>query len=189
MEDIIITRHIVPCGELVIGSTEGRLCLCDWVNGWHSAQTSERIKKYKRSRFTVGTADVNIMTARQLDEYFCGQRRAFDVPLMLLGTDFQKHVWEELRNIPYGTTVSYAEQARRLCVPKAIRAVANANGANPISIILPCHRVIGSNSSLTGYGGGLEVKKFLIELEKNEEDIYGCARKEIYKEKERDERR
>lgn len=83
----------------------------------------------------------------------------FDVPLLFVGTDFQKTVWNELLNIPFGTTVSYGEMARRIGMPKAVRAVANANGANAMSIFVPCHRVIGSNRSLTGYGGGLEAKQ------------------------------
>ena len=101
----------------------------------------------------------------QLDEYFAGQRSVFDVPLLFLGTDFQKRVWRELLDIPYGTTVSYVEMARRIGMPKAVRAVANANGANIISIFAPCHRVIGSNHSLTGYRGGLEAKRALLALE------------------------
>ena len=89
----------------------------------------------------------------------------FDVPLLFVGTDFQKTVWNELLNIPFGTTVSYGEMARRIGMPKAVRAVANANGANAMSIFVPCHRVIGSNRSLTGYGGGLEAKRKMLELE------------------------
>ena len=101
----------------------------------------------------------------QLDEFFRRQRTAFDLPLLFVGTAFQKQVWTELLRIPYGTTLSYGEMAQNLGIPKAVRAVANANGANPISIIAPCHRVIGSNGTLTGYGGGLEAKRYLLELE------------------------
>ena len=89
----------------------------------------------------------------------------FSVPLLFVGTEFQKSVWHELLNIPYGTTVSYGELSRKLGNPKAVRAVAASNGANPISIFVPCHRVIGSNRKLTGYGGGLPAKQFLLELE------------------------
>lgn len=103
---------------------------------------------------------------KQLDEYFHRERRDFDIPLLFVGTDFQKKVWNELLNIPYGTSISYAEMSRRLGVPKAVRALANANGANALSVIVPCHRVIGSDGSLTGYGGGLERKRFLLDLEK-----------------------
>ena len=104
--------------------------------------------------------------AIQLDEYFAGKRQTFDLPLSFAGTDFQKKVWNALLTIPYGKTISYGEMACMIGMPKAIRAVANANGANAISIFAPCHRVIGSDRSLTGYGGGLDVKEYLLKLEK-----------------------
>lgn len=102
---------------------------------------------------------------RQLQEYFQGSRREFDLPLAPDGTEFQQQVWAELRRIPFGETISYGELARRINNPKAVRAVGLANGRNPISIVIPCHRVIGANGKLTGYGGGLERKKRLLELE------------------------
>ncbi|WPY98799.1 methylated-DNA--[protein]-cysteine S-methyltransferase [Christiangramia sp. OXR-203] len=101
----------------------------------------------------------------QLQEYFSGRRQQFDLKLNPKGTDFQKKVWEELRNIPYGTTISYLELSRKLGDEKAIRAVASANGKNPLWIVVPCHRVIGSDGSLTGYAGGLHRKKWLLDLE------------------------
>lgn len=101
----------------------------------------------------------------ELQEYFSGKRQNFDLQLNPKGTDFQKKVWEELRNIPYGTTVSYLELSRKLGDEKAIRAVAAANGKNPLWIVVPCHRVIGRNGSLTGYAGGLHRKKWLLDLE------------------------
>jgi methylated-DNA-[protein]-cysteine S-methyltransferase len=103
--------------------------------------------------------------ADQLRAYFAGELTDFDLPLATTGAPFQQRVWAELRKIPYGSTVSYGELARRMCAPKASRAVGAANGSNPISIIIPCHRVIGSNGKLTGYGGGIERKKFLLEFE------------------------
>ena len=102
---------------------------------------------------------------RQLEEYFAGRRRAFDVVLAPPGTAFQQRVWGELQRIDYGQTISYAELAARIGRPTAIRAAGAANGANPISILIPCHRVIGSDGSLTGYGGGLEAKRALLDLE------------------------
>jgi methylated-DNA-[protein]-cysteine S-methyltransferase len=102
---------------------------------------------------------------KQLDQYFKGERKEFDVPLSLGGTPFQNQVWNELQNIPFGRTLSYKELAVKLGNEKATRAVGNANGKNPISIIVPCHRVIGSNKSLTGYAGGLDRKKWLLEHE------------------------
>ena len=103
---------------------------------------------------------------RQFDAYFAGQLVQFDLPLEPHGTEFQLRVWKALRTIPYATTISYGELARRIGNPKASRAVGMANGANPLSIIVPCHRVMGANGSLTGYGGGLEAKKYLLDLER-----------------------
>ena len=102
----------------------------------------------------------------QLGDYFKGERTSFDLELNVQGTDFQKMVWKELVKIPYGETISYGQLAERIGNPKASRAVGMANGKNPISIIIPCHRVIGKNGSRTGFGGGLEVKKTLLDLEK-----------------------
>lgn len=102
---------------------------------------------------------------KQLQEYFAGKRQMFELPLHPLGTPFQMAVWQALAKIPYGTTVSYGELARRIGQPQAMRAVGAANGRNPLPIVLPCHRVIGSNGSLTGFGGGLPTKQFLLALE------------------------
>src|SRR5690606_2589885 len=117
----------------------------------------------------VGLAEapgVRRETARQLGEYFAGERTDFDLPLRPQGTPFQQAVWQALRSIGYGETISYAELARRVGSPSASRAVGLANGRNPISVVVPCHRVIGANGSLTGYGGGLERKRRLLELER-----------------------
>ena len=114
----------------------------------------------------ASSPEVLLRTVRELDEYFRGERKEFDIPLLLAGSEFQKRVWQQLRHIPYGHTVSYGELAAAIGAPKSVRAVANANGANAISIILPCHRVIGSDGSLTGYGGGIDTKRYLLELEK-----------------------
>lgn len=103
--------------------------------------------------------------ARQLDEYFAGKREQFQLTLAAPGTPFQREVWHALQHIPYGTTCSYSELAEKIGRPRAVRAVGTANGANPISIIVPCHRVIGSNGTLTGYAGGIERKQLLLELE------------------------
>ena len=104
--------------------------------------------------------------ARQLDEYFAGRRRAFELPLAPEGTAFQLATWQALRAIPYGTTISYAELARRVGKPEAVRAVGAANGANPLPIVVPCHRVIGNDGSLTGYAGGLAAKQWLLAHER-----------------------
>jgi methylated-DNA-[protein]-cysteine S-methyltransferase len=102
---------------------------------------------------------------RQLEAYFSGNLRDFNIPMVAEGTDFQRRVWKELQKIPYGQAISYLELARRLGDEKCIRAAARANGANPIAILIPCHRVIGSDGSLVGYAGGLDMKEFLLRLE------------------------
>ena len=104
--------------------------------------------------------------ARQLRAYFAGERRDFDLPLRPVGTEFQRTTWRTLATIPYGQTISYAELARRIDRPRAVRAVGAANGRNPLPIVLPCHRVIGSDGALTGYGGGLPLKRQLLEIER-----------------------
>jgi methylated-DNA-[protein]-cysteine S-methyltransferase len=124
--------------------------------------------EFDRGRTREGWVESPAQTApyaRQLEEYFAGRRRGFDLPLDLRGTGFQKRCWQELLKIPYGETRSYADIARAIGNPLAVRAVGLANGQNPIAIIVPCHRVIGSDGSLTGYGGGLETKRWLLELE------------------------
>ena len=110
-------------------------------------------------------------TQLQLAQYFAGQRQTFEVPLDLVGTDFQVRVWQTLLRIPFGQTCSYAQQSEALGQPRAVRAVANANGQNKISIIVPCHRVVGSNGTLTGYAGGLPRKQALIALEAGQQDF------------------
>lgn len=162
---IKIRRYDSPCGVLMLGSSADRLCLCDWQVEGHCEHVARQLKRMLSAEFEEGLSEVIEKTMGQLDEYFAGRRKMFDVPLLFVGTDFQKTVWRELLNIPFGQTVSYGEMAWRIGMPKAVRAVANANGANAISILAPCHRVIGSDHSLTGYGGGLDTKRKLLELE------------------------
>ena len=131
----------------------------------HRDHVDKRLKRVLQADFEYGTTAVIEKAIVQLDEFFAGERKDFDVPLLFVGTDFQKKVWNELLKIPFGDTISYGEMACRIGMPKAVRAVANANGANAISIFAPCHRVIGSDGSLTGYGGGLAAKKMLLNLE------------------------
>lgn len=163
--DIKVCRYDSPCGTLALGSYVDRLCLCDWLVEGHRDRVDRRLTRLLRAGLEEGVSPVLEMAAWQLDEYFAGTRREFDVPLLFVGTDFQKKVWNELLKIPFGKTVSYGELAAKIGKPRAVRAVANANGANALSIFAPCHRVIGSDSSLTGYGGGLEAKKYLLDLE------------------------
>ena len=136
-----------PIGRLTLVASEQGLCAVDWGSTGTTAESASPVLQ---------------AAAAQLDEYFAGTRRIFDLPLDLHGTPFQVRAWNALTEIPYGTTVSYGEQARRLGVPRAVRAIGAANGRNPLPIVLPCHRVIGADGSLTGYGGGLDVKRTLL---------------------------
>ena len=160
-------RYPAPCGEMILGSYGDKLCLCNWVEEKHPGRVDKRLRTLFKAGYEEASSPVIEEAVRQLDEYFRRERTVFDVPLLFAGSDFQKRVWRLLLDIPYGQTISYGEMAWRLGMPTAVRAVANANGANALSIFVPCHRVIGSNRSLTGYGGGIEAKKFLLELEKS----------------------
>ena len=162
---IWIKRYESPCGVLLLGSLGDKLCLCDWQVEKHRDHVDRRLKRILHAEFKEGMPEVIEKAVTQLDEFFAGQRREFDVPLLFVGTDFQKTVWNELLKIPFGQTISYGEMARRIGMPKAVRAVANANGANSVSIFAPCHRVIGSDHSLTGYSGGPDAKRTLLKLE------------------------
>ena len=171
-ERILFTEWESPCGTLVLAGLNDRLVMSDWKNGWHHEAILKRFAKMTKCPFVQGTSPVIAETISQLQEYFALKRQRFDLPLLFIGTDFQKKVWHKLLEIPYGTTISYGKLATLLDMPKAVRAVANANGANAISIIAPCHRVIGSDHSLTGYGGGLVAKKKLLELESAEDTLF-----------------
>ncbi len=162
---IRVMSYESPCGKLLLGSFGDKLCLCDWQTEGHRDRVDRRLKRTLCAEYAEMPSDVIAEAVKQLDEFFAGKRKSFDVPLLFVGTDFQKTVWNELLKIPFGKTISYGEMARRIGMPNAVRAVANANGANAISIFAPCHRVIGSDHSLTGYGGGLPTKKFLLDLE------------------------
>lgn len=162
---IITRKYESPCGTLMLGSFGDKLCLCDWQVEKHRNYVENRLCRILDAEFEEGTSAVIDNAILQLEEYFNGKRQEFDIPLLFVGTDFQKKVWNRLLSIPFGKTISYGEMARQIGKPKAVRAVANANGANSMSIFAPCHRVIGSDHTLTGYGGGLAVKEYLLKLE------------------------
>jgi len=164
-EKLYVTRYQSPCGTLLLGSSTDKLCLCDWQVEGHNQRVLNRLKRILDVEFAEGTLPVIEQAVKQLDEYFAGERKSFTVPLRLVGTDFQKIVWTALADIPYGKTITYGELSRKIGCPTSVRAVANANGANAISIFLPCHRVIGTDGALTGYGGGLRAKHYLLTLE------------------------
>ena len=161
MDNIIlkIFAYESPIGKLTIAEQEGKLRGI-WLTG--------ELKLMPETEITIIKEETPLIaeTHRQLEEYFAGKRQAFDLPLLPQGTDFQQRVWQELYKIPYGETVSYGEIAKRIGDPKAARAVGMANNKNPWLIVVPCHRVIGADGSLVGYGGGSSIKSFLLELEK-----------------------
>ena len=173
MTQIIIQYHKTAIGELVIGSYEDKLCLLDYRYRSMRARVDRRIAKGLNATMVEGISDTNQRAIEQLEEYLDGERTAFDIALEMVGTDFQQSVWNTLITIPYGDTWSYADLAKHLGDANAFRAVASANGANAIAVIIPCHRVIGSDGSLTGYAGGLPAKKKLLTLEKT--DLFSAA--------------
>ncbi len=165
MSNISIHHFKSPYGELILGDFEGKLCLCDWLYRKQRKQIDERIKSHLNADYEENRTELIVQATDQLQEYFNGKRKEFNLPLKFAGTDFQIKVWNALQQIPYGKTETYLGLSRILSNEKAIRAVAGANGANAISIIIPCHRIIGSNSELTGYAGGLQTKRKLLKLE------------------------
>lgn len=162
----ITTRlYSSPYGNLILGSIDDALCLCNWQNKNNKEAVNSRLIKHLNAEFIDGSSPVLKQTATQLNEYFSKERIVFDVPLLMAGTDFQKQVWTTLKTIEYGQTISYLALAKRLSKPSAVRAVANANAANALSIIIPCHRIIGHNGKLLGYAGGMDTKQHLLEQE------------------------
>ncbi len=164
---INIQYYKTRIGELILGSYEDKLCLLDFRYRKMRTTVDNRIKKNLDAEYIEQDDEVLLETRKQLDEYLTGEREEFNVPLLMVGSDFQKSVWEALLKVPYGATSSYLQLAKNIDNEKAVRAVANANGANAIGIIIPCHRIIGSNGELVGYGGGLPVKKRLLKLEQS----------------------
>lgn len=173
MASIHIQYHKTKIGEMILGSFDDKLCLLDFRYRKIRQHIDNRIKKGLKSDYIEKDDSVLSETRVQLDEYLCESRREFTVPLKTVGSDFQKSVWEALIKVPYGSTSSYSQFAKDIGSPKAVRAVANANGANCIGIIIPCHRIIGSNGELVGYAGGLPNKKRLLKLERNY-DLFRC---------------
>lgn len=162
---ISIMRLITPLGPMLAGAVEEGLCLLEFTDRRTLETQCKRLEKYLNAVLLPGDRPHFEMLDQQLREYFAGERKAFDLPLVLPGTPFQRSVWDALRQIPYGETRSYKQQAEALGKPKAIRAVGAANGGNRIAVIVPCHRVIGAAGRLTGYGGGIWRKEWLLRHE------------------------
>ena len=195
MLKVKVYEYDSPCGKLWLAARKGNLCLCDWAGSKNISDILSRLSKALEVEFilpespvdgTVGSAQADpspepakparktrvekpskviVSAMKQLGQFFSGRRKTFNIPYQMAGTPFQNAVWKSLLDIPYGKSVSYAEVAAMAGYPKAIRAAANACGDNALSVIIPCHRVIGSDTGLTGYGGGLGAKRYLLDLE------------------------
>ncbi len=155
-----------PVGEMISGVTDSGVCLLDFKYRKMLPAVRQRVSQGLNEVFVEGRHPMTDNLERELEEYFSGKRSAFTVPVQPLGSDFQRTVWSALMQIPYGAVSTYQQQARLYGDEKAIRAIATANGMNGIAIIIPCHRVIGTNGSLTGYAGGLPAKKWLLDHER-----------------------
>lgn len=166
MEEINIQYHKTKIGELILGSFNNRLCLLDYRYRRMRTTVDKRIQTGLGAVYIEKDNDVLKETRKQIDEYLEGERKEFTIPLLTIGTDFQKAVWDALAEVKYGETASYLDLAKEVGNEKAVRAVASANGANAIGLIIPCHRIIGSDGKLVGYAGGLPAKKQLLKLEK-----------------------
>jgi len=165
---LAVTRIETPLGPLLAGATDEGICLLEFVDRRMIETQLGRLGRLLRAVLVPGTSRHFDRLAEELKRYFGGDLRRFASPLDLRGTEFQTKVWSGLLAIPYGETRSYAEQARRIGAPSAVRAVARANGDNRIAIVVPCHRVVGADGSLTGYGGGLWRKRWLLDLERGQ---------------------
>ena len=181
MSPILVQPFHTPYGELLLGSLNNELCLCDWRHRRMRTTIDARIQRGLRTGYVEGASPVIEEAIMRLNAYFSGERIAFDLSLRFVGTDFQQRVWKALLTVPYGTTSTYAALTSGVAEPGAIRAVASANGANALSIIVPCHRIIGSSGELVGYAGGIPAKRRLLQLEsatagEPEPDLFSVVR-------------
>ena len=160
-------RINTPIGEMLAIATDEAICMLDFVDSKNWLKDQEILVKHYEATQVDEDSLLLSELEKQLREYFAKERKEFSLPLALVGTSFQEEVWKVLQTIPYGEVRSYKEQATAVGNPKGVRAVANANGKNRISIVIPCHRVIGSDGTLTGYASGIERKQFLLDLERS----------------------
>ena len=172
MTRISSTNINTPLGLMCACATSEGICLLEFTDRKNIGLQFENLHKHLGNDIVEEETPVLLQLKHELSEYYSGTRKEFTVPLHFIGTDFQKSIWAELLKIPYGKTVSYMQLSETIGNPKAIRAVANANANNKIAIIVPCHRVIGSDGSLTGYAGGLERKRWLLNLEGSRKELF-----------------
>ncbi len=161
-----LSRVLTPLGPMVLGAAEEGVCLLEFADRPMLETQLRRVAQRLDCAYVPGMTDIGAGLAAELDDYFAGDLLEFRTPLVTTGTEFQTRVWAALRTVPYGSTRSYAEQARLIDAPSAVRAVARANGDNRIALVIPCHRVVGADGTLTGYGGGLWRKRWLLEHER-----------------------
>ncbi|NSL85216.1 methylated-DNA--[protein]-cysteine S-methyltransferase [Chitinophaga sp. Mgbs1] len=167
-EKIIYTTEIsTPLGEMIAGVTTAGLCLLEFTDRIRLQTQKDQLEKKLQAVLQPGYNAYSAQIEEELAAYFSGRRQTFSIPLVVPGTTFEQSVWQQLQKIPYGETCSYKDLALILKNEKAVRAVGTANGRNRIAIIIPCHRVIGANGSLTGYAGGMERKQRLLNLERD----------------------
>jgi AraC family transcriptional regulator of adaptative response/methylated-DNA-[protein]-cysteine methyltransferase len=165
--DVVLTTSLdSPVGPLLAGATDEGICLLEFAEPSRQKAQLAALRRHFGSAVESGRHELIDQLAEELAEYFGGVRREFRVPLVLTGTPFQRRVWEQLQSIPYGETRSYADIAAAVGSPNAVRAVGSANGRNRIAIVIPCHRVINKGGALGGYGGGLDRKQYLLDLER-----------------------
>ncbi len=162
---VLVTRLLTPLGPMIAGATDEGVCLLEFAERRMLETQLRRLARQAKAGFVPGSNEMLSRLDQELRDYFEGRLREFRVPLVIGGTEFQRRVWELLRTIPYGETRTYGEQAAAIGQPRAVRAVGRANGDNRIAIVIPCHRVVGGDGRLTGYGGGLRRKRALLEHE------------------------
>lgn len=165
VKSIHVQIYNVHGTEFILGSFESELCLLDYYNNPKRMTVDQRLQRLLKAEYIQQESDVLKEARKQLDDYFSGLRRRFEMPIKMVGSEFQLLVWRALEHIPFGATTSYSELAQMIHRPSSVRAVANANAVNALAIIIPCHRVIGRNGAMVGYSGGVEMKTKLLDLE------------------------
>jgi AraC family transcriptional regulator, regulatory protein of adaptative response / methylated-DNA-[protein]-cysteine methyltransferase len=168
---IYMSKIDTPLGQMIVCCVDEGVCLLEFADRQELAVEMEQMEHLLQATISVQNHANILQCEEELTAYFRGERKTFTVPLVMMGTEFQQLVWRKLQEIPYGKTRTYKQQAKELDKLKAIRAVAGANGSNKIAIIIPCHRVIGSDGALTGYAGGLQRKQWLLQHEQGKTQL------------------